>query len=335
MATIKDIAKLSGFSPATISRVLNDDKTITVKDETREKIINAAIELGYSPKGKLKDKEVVIGIVQWISADAEIEDPYYYALRLSVESKLMKESIHIRRFYKENIEDIFRVQELDGLICLGKFSVEQAEEFHEVFSKLIFVDDNPDENRFHSIISDLEDATINVIEYLKSMGHKRIGFIGGRERSGKSNTLFLDIREVTFEKVMEEDGDLEFDPKFKKVRDFDGITGYDLMNSMLREEDYPKAFICASDSIAIGALRALGEHNLINKKEISLVGFNDISMAKFTNPPLTTVKINTKLMGELASTLMVYLLENEVVAPIKTVCKTQFVKRESVYEVNI
>lgn len=335
MATIKDIAKLSGFSPATISRVLNDDKTITVKDSTREKIINAAVELGYTPKGKLKDKEIVIGIVQWISADAEIEDPYYYALRLSVESKLMKENIHIRRFYKENIEDIFRVQDLDGLICLGKFSAEQAKEFNEAYSRLIFVDDNPDESKYHSIVSDLENATIEAINYLKSMGHRRIGFIGGRERSGKSNTLFLDIREVTFERVMETDKDLIYDPKFKKVRDFDGITGYDLMNSILRENDHPRAFICASDSIAIGALRALGEHDLINTKSISLVGFNDISMAKFTNPPLTTVKINTKLMGELASTLMVYLLENEVVEPIKTICKTQFVKRESVYQLKI
>ncbi|NLW41736.1 MAG: LacI family transcriptional regulator [Tissierellia bacterium] len=335
MATIKDIAKLSGFSPATISRVLNDDKTITVKDDTREKILNAAIELGYAPKGKLKDKEVVIGIVQWISADAEIEDPYYYALRLSVESKLMKENIHIRRFYKENIQDLFRVQDLDGLICLGKFSAEQAGEFNELFSKLIFVDDNPDDSKYHSIISDLESATIEVINYLKSMGHKSIGFIGGRERSGKNNTLFLDKREITYEKVMNEDENLTYNPKYKKVRDFDGITGYDLMNSILKESDYPKAFICASDSIAIGALRALGEHNLINTQSISLVGFNDISMAKFTNPPLTTVKINTKLMGELASTMMVYLLENDVVAPIKTICQTQFIKRESVYEVNI
>lgn len=335
MATIKDIARLSGFSPATISRVLNDDKSITVRDSTREKIINAAMELGYTPKSKLKDKEIVIGIVQWISADAEIEDPYYYALRLSVESMLMKENINIRRFYKENIQDIFKINDLDGLICLGKFSASQADEFYESYKRIIFVDYSPNEEKYHSVISDLESATIDVINYLKAHGHRRIGFIGGRERSGKSNTLFMDIRDLTYERVMQEDEELIYDPNFKKVRDFDGITGYDLMNSILKEKDYPKAYICASDSIAMGVLRALGEHNLVNTKTISLVSFNDISIAKFTNPPLTTVKINTKLMGELASKLMIHLLENDVEVPIKTVCKTQFIERESVYPSDI
>ena len=88
------------------------------------------------------------------------------------------------------------MQDLDGLIFLGKFSAEQAGEFNELFCKLIFVDDNPDDSKYHSIISDLESATIEVNNYLKSMGHKNIGFIGGRERTGIYNTLFIDKSEI-------------------------------------------------------------------------------------------------------------------------------------------
>lgn len=335
MATIKDIAKKSGFSPATISRVLNGDKTISVKEETREKIIATANELGYVPKNRYREKETIIGIVQWIGSDIEIEDPYYYALRLSVESTLMKEKIHIKRFYKENIDDIFDDKDIKGLICIGKFSKKQAEEFRNAFENIVFVDFNPDKEKYHSVTSDLEGATKIVIEYLKSMGHKRIGFIGGRERSGKNNSLFLDVREVTFDRIMREDEELIYEPIYKKIRDFDGLTGYDMMKNLLKEDDYPKAIICGSDSIAIGALRALGENDMINKKEISLISFNDIPMAKFTNPPLTTIKINTKIMGDLAAELIIYLLNNDVDVPINVELATKLMKRESVYPVNV
>lgn len=331
MATIKDISKESGFSPATVSRVLNDDKNISVKDETRETILQVAKELGYTPKHNKNHGSYEIGILQWISSDVELEDPYYYTLRLSVESCLMKDKVHIKRFYKENMDDIFEDSDLKGLICLGKFSKDQAEEFSKSFKNIIFVDYNPDEKLYNSVTSDMKEATRSVIRYLKEIGHREIGFIGGRERSGKHNTLFLDIREKTFEEEMEKDKEMKYNPKFKKVRNFDAITGYDLMNSMLKEKNYPSAFICASDSIAIGALRALGEKDLINKKKISIVGFNDIAMAKFTNPPLTTVKIDTRLMGELAAMLMKYLLQNDVLTPINAICQTELIKRESTF----
>lgn len=332
MTTIKDIAKISGYSPATISRVLNEDKTISVKDETRESILKIASDLGYTPKHKFFNDETTIGIVQWISSDAEIEDPYYYSLRLSVESFFMKDRIIIKRFYKENYGEIFNDTNLDGLVCLGKFSIEQAENFKNVSKNLIFVDFNPNEKLYHSVVSDLVTATCEVVSYLKSMGHKKIGFIGGRERAGKNNALFIDIREKTFEKCMKKDSNLEYNPIYKKVRDFDAATGYDMMKNLLKDENCPSAFVCASDSIAIGALRAVGDKELSKNRKISVVGFNDIGMAKFTNPPLTTVRINTKLMGEMAGMLMKYLLVNNVNSPINLSCKTELIIRESVFE---
>lgn len=331
MATIKDISEICGFSPATISRVLNGDKTISVKDETRETIIATANKLGYVVKNKSRDEETLVGIVQWIESDIEVEDPYYYALRLSVESTLMKEKIHIRRYYKENLDSIFDDKDLEGLICIGKFSEKQAEEFSEAFDKIVFLDFNPDIEKYNSVISDLETATEKAIDHLKKLGHKKIGFIGGRERSGKTNSLFLDVREITFDRVMKEDKNLEYDLRFKKVRDFDSLTGYDLMKQFLKEDDYPKAVICASDSIAIGALRAIGEKGLLNNKDISILGFNDIPMAKFTNPPLTTIRIDTKLMGEAAATVLIDLMKVETKMPFNLVLQTKLIERESTF----
>lgn len=332
MATIKDISEKCGFSPATISRVLNGDKTISVKDETREIIIATANELGYVVKNKSKEEETLVGIVQWIESDIEVDDPYYYALRLSVESNLMKENIHIKRYYKENLDSIFEDKELEGLICIGKFSDKQAEEFSEAFENIVFLDFNPDKEKYNSVISDLETATEKAIAHLKDLGYRKIGFIGGRERSGRNNALFLDVREITFDRIMKEDKDLEYDVRFKKVRNFDSLTGYDLMKQFLKEDDYPKAVICASDSIAIGALRAIGEKDLLNKNEISIIGFNDIPMAKFTNPPLTTIRIDTKLMGEAAAAVLINLMKTEIQMPVNLVLQTKLIKRESTFE---
>lgn len=90
MATIKDIAKSAGVSPATVSRVLNHDQSMSVSDETRQKIFDIAEELEYK-KTKRRDKRYSqnrrIAIVEWYTEEEELDDLYYYAIRLGVEKK--------------------------------------------------------------------------------------------------------------------------------------------------------------------------------------------------------------------------------------------------------
>lgn len=331
MATIKDIAKLAGVSPATVSRVLNNDRNITVKDETRTRIFASAEQLGYTPKNRSNTSERnIIGLVQWISSYEEVEDPYYNSLRLSVENFFLKKKMYIRRYYKENMNDIYNDTELSGVICMGKFSIQQANSIAKKFKHLVFVDSNPNEKIYHSVMSDLEGATVEVIDYLKSMGHKKIGYIGGREHLGPQKIAFMDVRENTYVNISETDPDLEYDPNFKMVRNFDGMTGYDMMKKAVQEEDCPTAFICASDSVAIGALRALGEADL-KGRNISVIGYNDNASSKFFNPPLTTMSIDTKVMGELAGQLILFLMNTGSKTPIQITCQTKLIERESVF----
>lgn len=334
MTTLKDIANATGFSTATVSRVLRGDKDLSVREETKRNIINTALELGYDIDKNKRKKEKTVGLVHWMSSSSELEDPYYYTLRLSVENSLMNMDIKTHRFYKENLKEIMD-STVDGLLCIGKFSNEQAKEFSECSDKVLFVDHNPKEDEYHSISMDLETSMKEAIAYLKSLGHRRIGYIGGRERTGKRNTLFIDIREKTYIKVMEEDKDLIYDHNYKFIRDFDSLTGYESMKQVLKHDDYPKAFICGNDLIAIGAFRALGEEGLINSEEISIIGFNDMSTSKYLNPPLTTFKLDTKVMGELAAELMNYILNSDKLPAINIKIKNEFMKRKSVYPVKL
>ncbi len=84
MATIKDVAELANVSSATVSRILNNDKTLSVPEETRQAVFNAAKELNYIKKRKAPKNEFTIGIVQWYSLQQEIDDPYYLQIRQGI-----------------------------------------------------------------------------------------------------------------------------------------------------------------------------------------------------------------------------------------------------------
>lgn len=331
MATLKEVADKAKVSIATASRVLNYDDSLSVREETKRRVFAAAESLNYEVKLRNKIADDMIGIVQWISSYEEEEDPYYYNLRQSVESFFMNKKINVKKYYKENLDDIFEERGLTGLICIGKFSMEQAEQFHNHCSSLVFVDSNPDEYRFSSVVHDLENATRQAMAYLKEMGHKKIGFISGKEFIGEDHHEYIDKRELTYLKEIKNEPYI-FDENFVYKDDFTGATGRDgILNFVESDNPLPTAVLCASDTIAMGALSALGSLNLLEK--VSVMGFNNINSARFYNPPITTVHLDTKLMGQMASMMLLARMENPDYVPTKTILKTKIIERKSVSKI--
>ncbi len=330
MATIKDVAKLAGVSVAAVSRILNNDQTLSVKDETRTSVIEAADTLGYKPRvSRAVNNRMQIGIVQWISASKEESDPYYYNLRMAVENYCISNKIGVTRYYEENIEDLFTNQHINGLVCIGKFSLEQAASYKKHCEHIVFVDSNPDSSKYTAVVNDLEDATNIIVDYLVSKGHNHIGYIGGREYIGSSDELYLDARERTFTEMIRTDKRITSNIDDMYLGDYDSKTGYTFMKEALKKERVPTAFICASDTIAMGALSALGSGN---KKPVSVVGFNNISSAKYMNPPLTTIALDTKYMGELAGNILVHMIKSTKTIPAKIQLHTTLIERSSVFD---
>lgn len=333
MATIKDIAKLAGVSPATVSRVLNRDETISVKDETRVTILRVAAQLKYTPRRKVHVRaRTSVALVQWISSYEEVEDPYYYALRLAVENYFLKHKMDVTRYYKENMSEILEGKSVDGIICLGKFSLTQAAQLHSINNALVFVDANPNDRLYNSVSSDLGQATSGLIDYLKGKGHRKLAYIGGREHLGPEQQVYIDKREKTFISSVEEDVELKASKGEVYIGRFDIQTGYDMMRKIIKEKAPATAIVCASDSIAMGALRAINEF-AEDKNYYSVVGYNDIASAKFFNPPLTTVRIDTKYMGEMGARLLKQIIEKRPSVPIRVSMQTQLIERESVFEI--
>ncbi|GMQ55999.1 transcriptional regulator EbgR [Vallitalea sediminicola] len=330
MPTIKDIAKEAGVSPATVSRVLNCDSTLSVLDETRKKILEIAEKLDYTTVRERKKiiNHMKLGIVHHFSEKQELEDPYYLSIRMGLERKCYEEQIEITKiFRKENSIIETNLTAVDGIMAIGNFSDKEIKELQKITNNIIFIDSSPDENIFDSVIIDLQKATKDVLEYFVSSGHKKIGYIGGKVIVGDDKTIIQDIREKTFYNVMENKSLL--DCNYIQIGDFDVKNGYQLCKKMIEQKDRPTAIFIGSDIMAIGALRALHEASLKVPEDISIIGCDDIPTAKYIIPPLSTIRVYTEFMGETAVETIVERINTGRNIPKKITIPSKLIIRES------
>lgn len=331
MATIKDIAERANVSTSTVSRVLNLDETLSVSETTRKKIMEIAEELNYISmrEKKVKKKVCTIGIINWYTQQQELDDPYYLSIRLAAE-KHCKAShvnyVNIDHFTLQNKD----YKAIDGVLAIGKFGIEDLHTIQNISPHIVFIDCSPDEKRYCSVVADYSYGVREALDYLKEMGHTRIGYIGGEEHVNNGQDRLLDYRECTYREWMIKNSTLDERLIFKG--NYTLNDGYLLMNEALSIPNCPKAFFIASDPMAIGAYKAISEHGLCVGKDISIIGFDDIQTATFLVPSLSTVKVYTEYMGQTGVDLLIELLQTNPPIYKKVVIPTLLVKRNSVQE---
>lgn len=334
MAKIKDIANAAKVSSATVSRILRNDPHLSVRDETRNDVLRIADQMGYQPTKKATKQARTVGIVQWISQNEEDADPYYYELRKAVEVNLNHLGYDVVRFYQSDIERIHASKNLSGLVCVGKFTLDQAAAFKQNIKHIIFVDSNPDASRYSSVVFDFEAATLSALDHLVDYGHRHIGFIGGREYIGPNREEYLDKRELTFLKYGDLHPELHLNTDFIYIDDFTANTGYEGILEAHTRGTMPTAFVCESDTIAMGAIRALDSLNRLDGDDaVSVIGYNDIYTSQYLNPPLTTIKLDIKGIASTTATLLDSMMKLRYTIPAKTSLSTRLIKRESVKKI--
>ncbi|MFD0697440.1 LacI family DNA-binding transcriptional regulator [Paenibacillus sp. GCM10027628] len=337
MVTIKDIANQAQVSSATVSRVLNNDLTLQVADETRQRIIEIAKQLGYKKTGSRANKNPAaepetektkrIGLVIWGSEQLESSDPYFVFIRQGVGKECAKHGITVSKVlfmdeFDMNIDD----QELDGLIVIGKVHIDLLRKSTNI--KNIVSIDYVLEDDYDSVMFDLRKATRQAMDHLFQLGHQKIGYIGGisyiRTIEGKVHNI--DVRQNEFETIMREKG--WFNPSYMFVDDWRTEQGYLLMKQALELKHPPTAFLIGSDPMAIAALKALNEFDRKVPDDVAIVSFDDIPLASFVAPPLTTVRVLTEDMGITAVKLLVDRFNGREV-PLHVTIPTKLIIRES------
>jgi LacI family transcriptional regulator len=332
MATIKDIAQEAGVSPATVSRVLNYDMTLSVSDDKRQLILEIAEAMDYVTPRQRQEKKFTpkmrIALIHWYTLHQELDDPYYMSIRLGIEKQCYDQDIDIVKVYDPQHYDFTKIEPVSGLIAIGKFSDADINKFTELSPHIVFVDSSPRESEFDSIVIDFEKAVIEIMAHLIDKGHQHIGYIGGREYVGVEKTPLGERREMVFRDYLLKHNLLDSEQIY--IGSFVASSGYELMKRAIEQsKKLPTAFLIASDSMAIGALRALHEKNIDVPGDVSIVGFNDIPTSKYTVPPLTSMRVHKEFMGETAVDLLLERVTRNRKIAKKVVVPTELIIRES------
>ena len=205
MATIRDIAKEAGVSAGAVSRILNNDATLSVAPETREHVLAIARKLNYTKSSRTKamaKNTFTMGIVLWYTAEQELKDSYYLRVRQGVEDFCMKNAIRVVRIFPNEPDGLKQLASVNGLICLGKFSKKEIDTFLGICSNIVFLDMVVDEYNITSLTLDFERAVYDVMDYLTGLGHTKIALLVGCEYVGDGERL-VDARTVAYKKYME------------------------------------------------------------------------------------------------------------------------------------
>lgn len=275
--TISELAKKLNFSISTISRVLSNDPTIKVKEETQKLIIKEALKNNIKIKDK-NDKNVLI--ITSYKKEVETTDPYYLNLRTALEIKLNNNS------YKyETVEYSDSIKYAKTNIFLGSFKNEDIQKISVNKKHNIFCDSFPNASNIDCVSFDYKASVYMVLNYLVNNGHTKIAFIGGNDHSND-----IDFREKYYRKFMNDK--LTLNEEHIYINSFDSYTGYEGAKKIFSKDNIPTALFVANDSIAIGCYKALKEFSISIPNQVSIIGFNDSSFSEFLIPSLSSVKIS-------------------------------------------
>ncbi|MFL2019880.1 LacI family DNA-binding transcriptional regulator [Weissella hellenica] len=294
MASIKEIALISGFSQSTVSRLLNHDPALSVSDATRNKILDTAKKLHYPLPQTDTKKTYQVAVFFALNPQREIEDVYYYDLRRSIVQHAKDEYIDVT-FIKDLKNK--NLTKFDGAIAVGYFDDDQLIQLHQAFAHILFIDSNPEPEHFSSVQPNLEYATTKAVNLFIKRRLTNIGIVTGQywDVNTPSHLIVrLDSRLNYFKNIMTDAG-LYNDELLFKAHDFTVSSGHEIgteIANQLKTGLALDALFIASDSLAIGVLDALNEINPELAQTLSIISINDSPSAAYTQPPLTTFHID-------------------------------------------
>lgn len=330
MTTIKDVAKKAGVSIATVSRVINGNTN--VRTQTRENVTRAIEELNYTPsaiaQGLQKKETKTIGV---IFPDAS---SYYFAeIIRGINRFLRQHSYQVVVSSSHDAEDeaktfftLVNGRQVDGVILMMP-SIHNAEVINSQIQDLPAVLLNTEINTLDSVTLVIDnyqgafEATIHLIEH----GHTDIGFIHGSKHNYDSEERYRGYLDA-----LEEAG-ITPNEEFESRGQFVENSGFEAALAMMEQPERPTAIFAANDAMAIGAIEAAKRLSLHIPDDVAIIGFDDISTARFVSPSLTTVNVPVLKIGQLAGEYLLKQIRDEAEEERKQVAvvPVSFMRRES------
>jgi len=311
--TMKDIAKKAGVSKATVSRVINNTKPVS--REIRKKVEKVVDQYNYKPssvaRSLAKSETKVIGLII-----PDISNSFYSVLVEGISHTAHSKGYNVflcNTFRDHDLEieflHLLAEKEVDGIILTTFHTTKEQKDFIKKFHKPMvtvnreFIGENLP--RVPNIDIDNFQAAYDAVGYLIKTGHKKIGII----RAEQQDKTCID-RLNAYRQVLE-DHDMVINEGYVVGHDFHFESGYEGMMKILRNEEQPDAMFCISDELATGAIRAINDFGLKVPEDISVIGFDDIPLAKRFIPSITTVSQPIFEMGKAATDMIIKMLKDE------------------------
>jgi LacI family transcriptional regulator len=325
--TIRDVAQAAGVSVSTVSRVLNDKDDVA--PETYEKVQEVIDELGYTSslaaRGMRSRRMNVIGLVM-----PDVGDPFSIQVMKGVSRAIAELDYELivytgGEFRRETAADRERrfVSLLGGGITDGVIVVTPATTSFPTASPVVVVDPNVETHDCPAVIATNRDGALTAVEYLISLGHRRIGFIGGRSE------LQSAVRRLQGYKDGLARAGISLDPDLIQTGDYSRKAGFAGTQRLLDLSDPPTAIFASNDQSATGAIKAVLEAGLHVPDDISVVGFDNVPEVAYAHPRLTTVDQSIDEMGYIATEMLIRLIEGDALESDLYKAPTQLVVRDS------
>jgi LacI family transcriptional regulator len=328
-ATLRDVARIAGVHPGTVSRALNPATEALVRDETVQRVRQVAEELGYRPnplaRGLKTNRSYTIGVIV-----PDIQNPLFPPIIRGLDDRLGEAGYTPliantdNDPVRERVDfEAMRTRAVDGFVtATARLDHELLDEVAGRGTPLVLVNRRVEDGSLPSASADDRAGVRLAVEHLVALGHQRIAHLAGPQDVSTGHQRFEGFREA-----MEAAG---LDPSLVRVgRAFTEPEGARLCEELLATGEPVTAIVAGNDLMALGCYDVFAARGIDCPREISVVGFNDMPFADRFAPPLTTVRIPHYEIGVAAAQLLLDILQGNEDGPDEVVLAPELIVRGS------
>ena len=328
-----DVARKAGVSRTTVSFVLNNVPGISISEGTRRKVLDAAELINYHPnvagRKLVSGKSNTIGLILCQSPEQVFADAFLPQVIFGVEQAAMEQSFHVmlKQVEPDDTNGYIRLikeNHVDGIILSGpRQDDREIIRLHKDGVPVMLMGQLPDTS-IPFVDIDAASGAETAVCHLIDLGHKHIAIITNAPLTYTS----AQQRQNGYLQALQKAG-LQIDESLIKEGNYTPASGFEQMNALLNQAVRPTAVFVASDVVAMGAILAIKRAGLRIPEDIALAGFDDIPLAAYFDPPLTTIRVPAYGLGWAVSDRLIRLIRNEGLDQNAVFLKSELIMRES------
>lgn len=338
----KDVAREAGVTAATVSYVLNEKSSVTISEETQERVWKAVKKLGYVPNQAAKtlsssrgaglSKSNLIGIIIPQTEPGKrfmFSNPFYGEFLSALEYGARLEGYHLLVSgvnADQSYIEIAKNRSLDGIIILGMYPSDDIQDYKKSGIPAVMVDCYCDHDHyFHSVRTDDRYGGYVATEYLIKNGHRRIAFVSGEIKENGVNYM----RYLGYKDALEEYG-IPFDDKLSINGYISYEFGIEASERISKSDLGITAVFATADIIAVGMVKGFRKEGVRVPQDISIIGFDDVYDSIICDPSITTIRQNIEAKGAAVAELIVSAAQNLMYPKKEIIIPIEVIERESV-----